>query len=214
MAQLKKRHWSAEAIAALFEKYPDGIAQKYAGRIHAEVERSYEKVSESGAAPEKLEPPDDASGSGYIPRTIRVIPGQLPRIASEAEQALIAAGVPIFHRGGRLMYPVVETVPAADSRKTMVAKLREFGMNSMLDRMAEIAIFQRFNVKRGAWIDVDHRDRPRQPCSTRGALDGAAGHRCHHHAHPAPRRITASQGGIRHDNPALSPAQPRPARPA
>jgi hypothetical protein len=169
VAQLKKRHWSAEAITALFEKYPDGIAQKYAGRIDAEVERSYEKVSESGAAPEKLEPPDDASGSGYTLRTIRVIPGQLPRIASEAEHALIAADVPVFHRGGRLMHPVVETVPAADGRKTMIAKLREFGVDSMLDRIAEIAIFQRFNVKRGAWIDVDP---PRQAAATLLSREG------------------------------------------
>jgi hypothetical protein len=161
VAQLKKRNWSAEAIAALFEKYPDGIAQKYAGRTHAEVERSYEKV--------KLEPPDNASGSGYTLRTIRVIPGRLPRIASEAEQALIAAGVPVFHRGGRLMHPVVETVPAADGRKTMVAKLREFGVDSMLDRIAETAIFQRFNAKRGAWIDVDP---PRQVAATLLSREG------------------------------------------
>ena len=52
MAQLKKRRWSAEAIAALFEKYPDGIAQKYAGRIREEVERSYDKVSDGTAPPE------------------------------------------------------------------------------------------------------------------------------------------------------------------
>ena len=166
VAQLKKRRWSAEAIAALFEKYPDGIAQKYAGRLREEVKRSYEKVSD-GAAPGKLEPPDDAAGSRYTLRTIRVIPGQLPRVASEAEQALIAAGVSIFHRGGRLMHPVVETVPAADGRETVVAKLREFGIDSMLDWMAEIAIFQRF--KRGAWIDVDP---PRQAAATLLSREG------------------------------------------
>jgi hypothetical protein len=168
VAQLKTRRWDAKAIAALFEKYPDGIAQKYAGRLRDEVERSYQKISDS-AAPGKLEPPDDGSGNGYTLRTIRIIPGQLPRVASEAEQALIAAGVPILHRGGRLMHPVVETVPAADGRKTIVAKLRELGIDSMLDRMAEIAIFQRFNAKRGAWIDVDP---PRQVAATLLSREG------------------------------------------
>jgi putative DNA primase/helicase len=67
------------------------------------------------------------------------------------------------------MHPVVETVPAADGRKTMIAKLREFGVDSMLDRIAEIAIFQRFNVKRGAWIDVDP---PRQVAATLLSREG------------------------------------------
>ena len=43
---LKDHGWTVEAITALLEKYPDGIAAKYAGRIAQEVERSFPKLED------------------------------------------------------------------------------------------------------------------------------------------------------------------------
>src|SRR5262249_1185568 len=56
VGQLKRRHWTAEAITALLGKYPKGIAEKYGQRLRKEVERSYGKVGtavspSAGAAP-------------------------------------------------------------------------------------------------------------------------------------------------------------------
>ena len=50
VAQLRRRNWTVDAIVALLERYPDGIAKKYVKRLRKEVERSYGKVA-AGAAP-------------------------------------------------------------------------------------------------------------------------------------------------------------------
>jgi putative DNA primase/helicase len=48
VGELKKRRWTVEAIVALLERYPNGAAVKYAGRILEEVRRSYDKVENGG----------------------------------------------------------------------------------------------------------------------------------------------------------------------
>src|SRR5215217_2326764 len=60
---------------------------------------------------------------GDLP-VIRVVAGEMPRVVDEAERALLEAGVLIFRRGGMLVRPVTETVPAANGRKTKIVRLR------------------------------------------------------------------------------------------
>jgi hypothetical protein len=176
VAQLKRRHWTVEAIVALLEKYPNGIAQKYHKRLHKEVERSYDKVAGGGTAtPTGISgigpaattagsasaPGVSAPGAGAAPHTphviptIRIVDGQLPRTIEETERALIAAGLPIFARAGTLVEPVSETMIAANGRRTVIARLRPLCPDSLLEPVAEAAIFQRFNRKRNLWVDVD-----------------------------------------------------------
>jgi hypothetical protein len=50
VAWLKRLGWTIDGITALFEKYPDGIAAKYVGRIWEEVERAYNKIDDQGPA--------------------------------------------------------------------------------------------------------------------------------------------------------------------
>ena len=73
----------------------------------------------------------------------------------ETENALRAAGTPIFSRTGMLVEPVSEAWLAADGRKTIAARLRPLCPDSMLEPMAEAAIFQRFNRKSNRWVKVD-----------------------------------------------------------
>jgi hypothetical protein len=47
---LKDYGWTRDSIVELLERYPVGIAAKYAGRVRAEVERSFGKVGASGVA--------------------------------------------------------------------------------------------------------------------------------------------------------------------
>jgi hypothetical protein len=42
--RLRERGWSIESIVRLFERYPDGIADKYRERLDAEVRRSFNKA--------------------------------------------------------------------------------------------------------------------------------------------------------------------------
>src|SRR5262249_5446852 len=52
--------------------------------------------------------------------TIRVIPGRIHQIATDAEAALIEAGAPFYSRGGQLVRPIVEEVTATRGFKTLV----------------------------------------------------------------------------------------------
>ena len=45
VAELERRRWTTDAIVELLERYPNGIAEKYRGRVRQEVERSYGKVA-------------------------------------------------------------------------------------------------------------------------------------------------------------------------
>ena len=54
-----------------------------------------------------------------------------------------------------LVEPVSEAWLAADGRKTIAARLRPLCPDSLLEPMAEAAIFQRFNRKSNRWVKVD-----------------------------------------------------------
>jgi hypothetical protein len=172
--QLKRRHWSVEAIIKLFEKYPNGVAAKYKKRLRKEVERSYSKAmggapGSSGAAGAATPPsrpalapgaaptsqPSSAPGAAHILPTIRLVNGQLPRAVMETERALLSAGTAIFSRAGTLVYPAAETMTASDGRKTVMAWLRPFIVDSFIEPVAEAAIFQRFSLRQKAWTDID-----------------------------------------------------------
>src|SRR5262249_49087000 len=64
IARLKKRRWSVEAIAALLEKYPNGIASKYIGRLREEVERSYGKHAVKPSSGKAKTDQNKAAGGG------------------------------------------------------------------------------------------------------------------------------------------------------
>jgi RepB DNA-primase from phage plasmid len=169
IANLERRNWTTDAIVELFERYPDGIAEKYRGRVRQEVERSYGKVAvgpkpaasapaASGAAPAASTSPAGpipAPAPHHVIPTIRIVAGRLPEIAAQIARALMANGAPIFVRGGMLVEPVTETTTAADGRKTVSAKFSSLTLDSLLWPIADAAIFQVFNRKRNAWVDVD-----------------------------------------------------------
>jgi hypothetical protein len=158
--ELQLRRWTIEAITELLEKYPKGIAEKYAKRLRKEVERSYSKFAKGagGSAPGGSGPatagPAPAATASALP-TIYLEDGQLPRAVIETENALRAAGTPIFARTGMLVEPVSEAWLAAGGRKTIAARLRPLCPDSLLEPMAEAAIFLRFNRKSKRWVKVD-----------------------------------------------------------
>jgi putative DNA primase/helicase len=176
VAELKKRKWTVEAIVSLMEKHPNGVAAKYNGRLLKEVERSYEKVEKGsgaglfilptppggGSTPPPPGAPPGATGAGaspqaapYVLRTIQIVGGQMARAVAEAEQAMIAAGITAFSRAGALVYPHAEIVGAAGGRPTRAVQLSAFDKLSLIEPLTEAAIFQRYDARRRAWVDVD-----------------------------------------------------------
>jgi RepB DNA-primase from phage plasmid len=140
--RLKQRHhYLLEAIVELFEKYPNGIAKKYEGRIRQEAERVYNKIADEEA--ERLNLPE-----------IHLIKGALTRVIREAENALIYAGVPIYSRAGELVHPVTEECAAFHNRKTKVARLARYTPESLTFDLADSARFFAYN-KKGEVFEAD-----------------------------------------------------------
>jgi putative DNA primase/helicase len=140
--RLKQRHhYSLQAIVELFEKYPNGIAAKYRGRIRQETERVYNKIADEEA--ERLNLPE-----------IHLIKGALTRVVREAEDALVKTGVPIYSRAGELVHPVTEECAAFHNRKTKVARLARYTPESLTFDLADSARFFAYN-KKGEVFEVD-----------------------------------------------------------
>jgi RepB DNA-primase from phage plasmid len=130
VSSLKRRFWSLDAIAAVLEKYPDGIAKKYAGRVHEEAKRCFDKI-----APERDNLP-----------IIALTKGALSKIVAQVEAALKGAKVPVFERGGVLVYPKDEEFDAGDGRKTVIAALAKFKQESLhldIDRSANFVEYRK-----------------------------------------------------------------------
>src|SRR5262249_48659118 len=183
--QLKRRHWTVEDSVALLEKYPNGVGAKYQKRLRKEVERSYNKAVSGvvlmAAAPATGASPGSASAGPAaqattasasastsasasvsaaaaairILPTIRLIEGRLPRAVAAAEHPMVSARLDIYPRAGTAVYPAFETRMAAGGRKTIVARLSVFSADSFVEPVAEAAIFQRWNVRKNGWVDVD-----------------------------------------------------------
>ena len=98
-------------------------------------------VSPNGAAPHRP--------------VVRIVAGQVPRMANEAEQALIDAGATIYSRSGVLVRPITDIVPAADKRATQTAKLKALTRENMAEALSLAAEFQRFNTRKDDWTTID-----------------------------------------------------------
>ena len=131
---------TAEQIAAELAKHPNGIGAKYAKRLLAEVTRCHNKwqrqrvaavtgagAGRAGGGGGSLPPSGGgAAGAGATGSAgstgfsgwhqIQVIPSELPRVVTEAEEALIAVGEDFYERGGMLVRPVRSTIVNKDGK--------------------------------------------------------------------------------------------------
>ena len=95
------------------------------------------------------------NGAGPHRPVVRIVAGQVPRMADEAEQALINAGAAIYSRSGVLVRPITDIVPAADKRATQTAKLKALTRENMAEALSLAAEFQRFNTRKDDWTTID-----------------------------------------------------------
>jgi putative DNA primase/helicase len=87
---------------------------------------------------------------------IRIIAGQIAREVDEAQAALIAAGLPVFVHGGRLVEPITVERETADGSRTttaIFAALSELKIEYVLNKYA--AVFERFNARSREWVVID-----------------------------------------------------------
>lgn len=86
---------------------------------------------------------------------IKLEAGELHNIATQAEEALIAAETPFYVRGQRLMRPVVDSLPAANGRTTKVARLAEVSEPAMIDRLSRSATFLKWDARAKKCVPAD-----------------------------------------------------------
>lgn len=120
---------------------------------------------EGGGEPPAPPPPTDDDGPTGRPtgkEVIACIAGEMPRMARQAEAALIKAGVQVYQRH-KLVRPVEEEYDAAEvdgvKRKTHSAALLAYTPASLFKLLSEVATFQKFNVKAKAFVSCEPPDK-------------------------------------------------------
>jgi putative DNA primase/helicase len=86
--------------------------------------------------------------------TITVVKSLLHRLADDAERAIIASGIPVYHRGV-LVRPAVTEMDAADGGKTHIAALRPLGVPDMLDLFCRTARWQQWSERSKRNVPTD-----------------------------------------------------------
>jgi hypothetical protein len=160
---LAAQGWTAEQIAEELAKHPNGVGAKYAGRLPAEVARSFGKWQTQQQAGTTGRPAP-APSPGAAPRPwplIRIKNGELPRVVKEAENALILLDDDIYQRAGMLMRPVLnDTVKASGGRETsswqMIALTRPY----LVETLCRAARFERAKFLKNGFVDWVRVDAP------------------------------------------------------
>ncbi|HEV7266378.1 MAG TPA: hypothetical protein VGN83_15875 [Falsiroseomonas sp.] len=86
---------------------------------------------------------------------IRLRGGQLHNEATAGEDALLAAGRPIYQRGNGLVRPAVQLVPASRGRTTHSACLVEVSAHGLIDNLCAVATWERFDARADEWLEVN-----------------------------------------------------------
>jgi hypothetical protein len=134
--------YSIEQIVDELVKYPNGIGFKYSNRLLAEVTRSFGKWQSQRRC--------SAVGSGTVPNTpwpqIRIVPGEIPRVVDEAEDALLLLGREIYQRGGLVVRPVLTTFKASKQRDILGWHLVPVSRPYLVDALTCAAQFSKYIV--------------------------------------------------------------------
>ncbi len=108
---------------------------------------------EPGGEAEGERPANEVIPSAKLP-VIEITRGQLSSLATKGEERLIAAGVPLYQRGGILVRPVIETVDATRGRKTKVAQLKVLDHVYTRDLLGRHAVWMKWDARSG-WVRVN-----------------------------------------------------------
>src|SRR5690349_5393944 len=82
-----------------------------------------------------------------IPPTIIVSAGRLHELATEAEQAIIAADLPVYQRGRRLVRPATQEIATSKGRTTVAACFSEISQAGALDFLSRAVRWRRCDAK-------------------------------------------------------------------
>ena len=145
--------WTIEQIVDELSKYPNGIGAKYAARLLTEVTRSFGKWQRRRRA--------HAQGAAAAANTpwpqIKIVPGELPRVVNEAEDALLLLpGREIYQRGGMLVRPVLnQSLKASADRDTESWQLVLVTRSHLVEILCCAAQFLRYDKRGQKFVPAD-----------------------------------------------------------
>ena len=86
---------------------------------------------------------------------IQVIPGELDRLATEAENALLDSSLPIFQRGRNIVTPIAREVSGSNGAPTISAALGNVSVPGLLDFYCQTARWRRFDARARGLVAAD-----------------------------------------------------------
>jgi hypothetical protein len=86
---------------------------------------------------------------------IKIRDGDLSEIATQAERAIVDAGIEIFRRDANLVRPVVDEAEASYGRRTYVAQLARVDATYLRDILCREIEFHKYNVRKKEWVPTD-----------------------------------------------------------
>jgi hypothetical protein len=96
------------------------------------------------------------SANGHARKaTIKLSPETYYDTINQIEDALLGAGVPIYQRAGRLVFPVLEMAAAAHGKTTSVAKMIEVTLPWLMGKIVQVAEFERFDRRNDEWLPAN-----------------------------------------------------------
>ena len=100
---------------------------------------------------------NDYAASSGVPTlpVIQIAGGDFSSLATQAEELLIAANVPIYQRGGRLVRPIIETVDASRGRKTDIAQLIVLEKIYTRDLLSRNAVWEKWDARTKRGVPVN-----------------------------------------------------------
>jgi hypothetical protein len=160
---------SPEEIIAELALHPNGIGEKYIGRLTEEVTRSYSKWRSQKFAATTGASATSSTGSNSWPQ-IYVLAGQLPRVVNEAETALLNDGREVYQRGGLVVRPILSKLKASGDRSTWAWRIIEVTLPHMVEMLTCAAQFLNSMPDRRRLCPPTPRTRlPKPTCIVRAA---------------------------------------------
>jgi hypothetical protein len=86
---------------------------------------------------------------------IKIIPGELPRMVTEAEQALIASHPNFYQWCEAIHRPIKTQIATADGGETIGYRLAPVRSAYLVERLTRVAAWQKYDGRRKKWVDVD-----------------------------------------------------------
>lgn len=96
-----------------------------------------------------------ANGKDKNRAVIRIEAGALHTMATQAEQALLTAGAPLYARAGEIVRPIVEDVAAFKGRRTKVVRLKPATADMLRDYLSRAVRWERYSSRQRKFFQAD-----------------------------------------------------------